>query len=104
MEIQTYLLIMTIVPPVLSAICGYQMAKMKHRKCWLWAINCFFIGLLGLLTVSCSASADYDEEIEAEGSDTLGWVTFIFCMILVGLGICFGYYQMVWELTMQVIN
>ena len=50
-------------------------------------------GLFSLLVVACSSTLDYDEECDIRETDTLGWIIFFICLIMLGLSIWYGYLE-----------
>lgn len=85
------LIIMQLTLPIFIAIGGYCIAKKRNRKGWLWFINCFFAGFLGLIVIACSKSLEYDEELDYSENDTLGCVMFFISLIWFGITFWYGY-------------
>ena len=89
-----------IIFPILFAIAGCSMAKKRNRKGWLWFINCWFIGLFGILILAVSGhlkkeviahpitNRPAEEVVE---NDVLGWVILVIGLIVFALQIWYGY-------------
>lgn len=90
MMIIVILLLFLVVPP-LTAIGGYCFAIERNRKGWLWFINCWLSGIMGILLLAISrrlyqGTVKYtlpgDEEVrETTDTDVLGWVVFVQILI-----------------------
>lgn len=70
------------------AIAGYALARRRNRCGWIWAINCFLSGLLGLLILSCSKNLDPDQD----KYDNLGGIMFVVSCIYFGITSLLSYY------------
>lgn len=104
-------LLLGVVAPFFIAIAGYCVAKKRNRKGWLWFIICLFSGLLGLIVVACSKTLDYDEELDFQESETLGWVMLIIAIIWLIICIYFGFMsakaqheQIMWNSVRSIMN
>lgn len=112
MDPNVFLGLMSLMIPFFIAIGAYQTAKKKHRTPWLWFINCFSTGLLGLIVIWCSRTLDYDEELDYnEESDVLGWVMLPVAIIWFIITFYYGYYSvkshhdaMVFDAMMQFMR
>lgn len=85
------LLIMQLILPILIAIGGYSIARKRNRKGWLWFINCLFTGFLGLIVIACSKSLEYDEELDYSENDILGWVVFPISLLWFAVTFWYGW-------------
>lgn len=101
----------SIVIPCLFACGGYSLARRKNRKPWLWCINCWLSGFIGLIILACSSTLEYDEELDFHESETLGWIVLVLCLILFGLSVWYGWEMakgyhasMFWQLHHQIMN
>lgn len=111
MELQMIFALIGLVASVFIAAGGYSLAKKKNRNGWLWFVNCFFSGLLGLLVIGCSTPLDYDEELDYTENDTLGCVMLVIAFLWFCITIMFGYLsaesyhdQMMWNAMMQFMH
>lgn len=103
---------MPVVWALLPAIAAIFTARKKHRKAWLWFINCWLTGFIGWIVVAISNNLDYDEDIEeTTESDTLGWVMLIIGIIILALSCWYGYEsaksyhdQMFWNFHNQIMS
>ena len=87
-----------IIFPILFAIAGCSMAKKRNRKVWLWFINCWLTGLIGILILAVSKHLNkeiidlpYKEKEEITETDVLGWIVLIIGLIVFALQILYGY-------------
>lgn len=107
--------------PIFLAIAGYSMAKKRNRKGWLWFINCWLTGLIGIIILAVSKRLNkeivkstlpfHEEETEIKEADTLGWIILIIGLIVFVLQIYFGYEmaksyhnQMFWNFHNSIIR
>lgn len=113
MKVNEIMIAIGLLVPILIAIPAYGMAKKRNRLGWLWFINCYFTGLIGLLVLYLSKKLKPKEiqtlpyskrEIEIIDPDVLGWVIlfvglFIFVLqILLGYSLAEEYHrQMFWN-------
>lgn len=97
--------------PLLWAILGCDMAIKRNRGGWLWFINCFLTGLIGIITLACAPHLDYDEDSGYKESETLGWIILALGIAFFALSFWYGWEvakerhnQMFWNFYMQIMN
>ena len=100
MKVNEIMIAIGLLVPILIAIPAYGMAKKRNRLGWLWFINCYFTGLIGLLVLYLSKKLKPKEiqtlpyskrEIEIIDPDVLGWVILFVGLVIFVLQILFGY-------------
>ena len=97
--------------PIFLAVAGYSLAKKRNRRGWLWFINCWLTGLLGIIVLACSKSLEYDEELDYAEEETLGWVMLFISLFWFGLTFWYGWSladsyhdQMFWDLYYSIMR
>ncbi len=103
--------------PIFLAIAGYSMAKKRNRRGWLWFINCWLTGLVGIIILAVSKHLNtetientlpYHEDETITETDVLGWIILIIGLVVFALQIWYGYErakdQMFWDLYNSIMR